>query len=58
MSERWQYKVQEIKPGMFGLKTEKVETELQTLGQQGWELVDVVQAAPWQPMMLFMKRRT
>ncbi|WP_156170357.1 DUF4177 domain-containing protein [Luteimonas sp. FCS-9] len=57
MTERWHYKVQEIKPGMFGLKAGVVEAELQTLGQQGWELVDVVQTAPWQPVLLFLKRR-
>lgn len=58
MSERWQYKVQEIKPGFLGgIKPEELEERLQALGLQGWELVNAVHATPVGPTVLFLKRR-
>ncbi len=43
MSQRWLYKVVQVKPQFLGLKPEVIETTLVSLGQQGWELVSVVQ---------------
>ena len=44
MSGRWQHKVVELKPKMFGGKTtERAQAELDKLGAQGWELVAVAQ---------------
>lgn len=43
MSKRWLYKVVVVKPQFLGLKPEQVESTLASLGQQGWELVSVVQ---------------
>src|SRR5690606_8531999 len=43
MSRRWQYRIHEIKPKFLGLKAVDIEEELSRLGQQGWELVSVVQ---------------
>ncbi|MET0327978.1 MAG: DUF4177 domain-containing protein [Luteimonas sp.] len=57
MSERWQYKVHEIKPGLFGLKASQIEENLQALGQQGWELVNAVHISSMMPTLLFLKRR-
>lgn len=58
MNERWQYKVQEIKPNLLGsIKPEEVEERLQSLGLQGWELVNAVCGTPLGPTLLFLKRR-
>lgn len=58
MSERWQYKVQEIKPSFLGsIKPADIEEQLQALGMQGWELVNAVHATPMGPTLLFLKRR-
>lgn len=43
MSTRWQYKIVEVKAGFLGLKPASIEATLTPLGQQGWELVSVVQ---------------
>ncbi len=43
MSKRWLYKVVMVKPQFLGLKPEQIEATLASLGQQGWELVSVVQ---------------
>jgi hypothetical protein len=43
VSKRWLYKVVVVKPQFLGLKPEQVESTLASLGQQGWELVSVVQ---------------
>lgn len=43
MSKRWLYKVALVKPQFLGLKPEQVEATLASLGQQGWELVSVIQ---------------
>ena len=58
MSERWHYKVQEIKPSFLGsIKPAEIEERLQALGMQGWELVNAVHATPMGPTLLFLKRR-
>ncbi|MCD9098396.1 DUF4177 domain-containing protein [Luteimonas fraxinea] len=58
MSERWQYKVEEIKVSLLGgIKPTDIEARLQSLGLQGWELVNAVYAAPVGPTLLFLKRR-
>jgi len=58
MSERWQYKVHEIKPGFLGgIKASQIEESLQALGLQGWELVNVVHLSAMTPTLLFLKRR-
>lgn len=43
MSKRWLYKVVMVKPKFLGLNPEQIEATLASLGQQGWELVSVVQ---------------
>ena len=58
MSERWQYKVEEIKPTFLGsIKPVDIEERLQALGLQGWELVNAVHATAVGPPLLFPKRR-
>ncbi len=39
MSKRWTYKVVTIKPKIMTVKPEAIESALNLLGQQGWELV-------------------
>ncbi|MCD9028156.1 hypothetical protein LDO26_08030 [Luteimonas sp. BDR2-5] len=57
MSERWQYKVQQVEVGTLGgVKPEVVEEHLQRLGQQGWERVNAVHVAG-RPVLPFLKRR-
>ncbi len=42
MSERWTYKVLEVKAGMFGItKAGVIQDALNQQGLQGWELVSV-----------------
>ncbi|PJK01003.1 hypothetical protein CO641_03450 [Lysobacteraceae bacterium NML91-0213] len=58
MSDRWQYKVEEVKSSIWGtVKPADVEERLRTLGQQGWELVNASHATQWGPTLLFLKRR-
>lgn len=40
-SKRWTYKVVNIKPQFTGMKPEQIETALNQLGSQGWELVSI-----------------
>jgi len=54
MSRRWQYRIHEIKAKFLGLKAVDIEEELSRLGQQGWELVSVVQAGTL--LRCYMKR--
>ncbi|MET0329453.1 MAG: DUF4177 domain-containing protein [Luteimonas sp.] len=57
MSERWQYKVEEIKVSLLGgIKPTDIEARLQSLGLQGWELVNAVHAPPVGPTLLLLKR--
>ncbi len=39
--QRWQYTVIELKSGLWGLKNQTIQDELNRLGQQGWELVTI-----------------
>lgn len=58
MSTRWQYKVLEIKPKLFGEgTTERTQAELDKLGAQGWELVSTVQSHATETLRLFLKRQ-
>lgn len=57
MSGRWQYKVVELSYKMFGGKlTERAQAELDKLGQQGWELVSVVQSHYADALRMFLKK--
>lgn len=58
MSERWNYKVVEIAPKLFGGKlVEHAQQELDKLGVQGWELVSTTQHSSLEPLRMFLKRR-
>ncbi len=57
MSNRWNYKVVELKVKLFaGSMTGRVQSELDKLGAQGWELVSVVQASPVDSVRLYLKK--
>ena len=57
MSTRWQYQVEEIKPGLMGgFKQEVVQETLVRQGQQGWELVQIVANGPITAMLAVFKR--
>lgn len=43
-NERYAYQVLDLKAGFWGIRSEKVQEELNRLGGQGWELVTAVQA--------------
>lgn len=45
MSNRWNYKVVEVKPTWRGLTPKQIEEALAPLGAMGWELVAVSQIA-------------
>jgi len=56
---RWNYRVVNIKTGSFKKQDEKnedVEHELNRLGSEGWELVNVVSGIGMYPSY-FLKRR-
>ena len=55
-SERWSYQVVEVK-GFFGFSRDLLQEKLTQLGLQGWELVSVVQAHPFRPVQLYLKKR-
>jgi len=55
-NERWSYQVVEVK-GFFGFSQSQVQDKLTQLGLQGWELVSVVQAHPFRPVQLYLKKR-
>ena len=58
MSNRWSYKVVELKLKLFGGNlTERVQVELDKLGPQGWELVSVVQSSPVDSLRLYLKKQ-
>jgi hypothetical protein len=44
VNERYAYQVLDMKASFWGLKSEKVQEELNRLGAQGWELVTAAQA--------------
>lgn len=55
MSNRWQYRVVEVKANLLGqMKSAAVQDALGQLGAQGWELVSAVQVgfATW----LYLKK--
>ncbi len=54
-NERWQYQVVEMKPKWLGVPAEAVQSELNKLGQIGWELVNVMQVNS--TLRLFLKRQ-
>jgi len=55
-NDRWSYQVVEVK-GFFGFSQSQVQEKLTQLGLQGWELVSVVQAHPFRPVQLYLKKR-
>ena len=55
-NERWSYQVVEVK-GFFGFSQSQVQDKLTQLGLQGWDLVSVVQAHPFRPVQLYLKKR-
>lgn len=38
-SDRFSYQVVEMKGGLWGIKADAIQSELNRLGAQGWELV-------------------
>lgn len=57
MSNRWQYKVVEVKAKLFGGgDTANLQKELDSLGQMGWELLHVQQTVSLDVYRLFLKR--
>lgn len=56
MSRRWSYLTVEVKPGWTGIKADDIQAELSRQGQLGWELVNVVFAAPMTAALLFFKK--
>ncbi|UYB51240.1 DUF4177 domain-containing protein [Xanthomonas sp. AM6] len=57
MSTRWNYLTVEVKPTFLGgLNTELIQAELDRHGAQGWELVNVISAAPLLPTLLVFKK--
>lgn len=58
MSDRWQYKVEEVKGSVWGtIRPADIEERLRVLGAQGWELVNAAHPGQWAPTLLFLKRR-
>lgn len=57
MSKRWKYLTVEVKPSWSGkMDTEEVQTQLNRHGQLGWELVNIVIAAPMTAAVLVFKQ--
>lgn len=56
--QRWNYRGVEVKPGLFGLKSQALQDELNRLGAQGWELVSLHQTDALHPARLTLKRPT
>ncbi len=56
-NRRWQYKVVEIKPRLFrSLRADELQTRLDTLGSQGWELIEACAENRYQSGYLFLKK--
>jgi len=55
-AQRWSYQVVEIKQQLFGIKAEAIQTELDRMGNQGWELVSTFQGQKFDSIKLFFKR--
>ncbi len=57
MSNRWNHKVVEVSFSLFGSKlSEKIQSELDKLGAQGWELVAVNQSSAADVVRLYFKK--
>lgn len=57
MSDRWSYKVLELKPKLFGgSMTTRLEEELNRLGKQGWELVSTTHSQSFEPIRCVLKK--
>ncbi len=48
MKSKWKYVVTQITPA-------KAKEQLDQAGEEGWELVSVVQPSPTSPMLAFLK---
>ncbi len=55
-NDRYVYQVVEIKPGIWGLKSQRISDELNRLGAQGWELVTALQPNGVSSLRLFLKK--
>jgi hypothetical protein len=53
--ERYAYQVVDVKGGVWGLKPQKLQEELNRLGAAGWELVSTMQTHGL-AVRLFLKR--
>lgn len=56
MSDRWNYKVLELKPKVFGSVSARMEDELNRLGKLGWELVGVTPSTNFEPIRCVLKK--
>ena len=57
MSKRWTYQTLEVPSTLMGgMKTDVVQETLNKQGQLGWELVNIVFAAPMGPAVLVFKK--
>lgn len=57
MSKRWTYQIVEIKLSTFGsVKKDDIQSELNRLGAQGWELVAVTHPSAISPVLLSLKK--
>lgn len=57
MSDRWSYKVSELKPKLLGGSvTVRLEDGLNRLGKLGWELVSMTQSHFLEPIRCVLKK--
>ena len=57
MVERWKYTVVEVKARFTGgIHADRLQQELDRLGAQGWELVQMLHTHPLRHVQLVMKR--
>lgn len=56
MSKRWSHKVIEVPYKLFGGLTDRIQDELDKMGNQGWELVSVAISSLDHSVRLFFKR--
>lgn len=57
MNERWEYRVIDITPQIAGRPGEKIESTLNEMGTEGWELVAALRSNLMEPTRLYLKRR-